>query len=159
MKVVILSGKDFNRIDATFDRYRETSIKCATRKERSGGHGPIRRVTKDGTVPLPKHWSNFLAFDENKAYLARFLLEKLLAGAPVDKNIIVGGGFKEKDTVKCSRPNIDTSAFKGLHEEANIRMILHCVHSNAECIVVASQDTDVFLLLVSHLDRMRCKHL
>ena len=26
------SGKDLDRIDDTFDRYRETSIKCATRK-------------------------------------------------------------------------------------------------------------------------------
>ena len=77
--------KNFNQIDVTFIRYRETSIKCATRKKRSRGHGPIRRVTKDGTVPLPKHWSNFLALHENKAYLVRVLLEKLLVGAPVDK--------------------------------------------------------------------------
>ena len=65
VKAVLFSGKDFNRIDVTFDRYRETSIKCATRKKRSRGHAPIRRVIEDGTVPLPKHWSNFLALDEN----------------------------------------------------------------------------------------------
>ena len=48
---VFVSGKDFDRIDVTFDRYRETSIKCTTRKKRSRGHPPIRRVIKDGSVP------------------------------------------------------------------------------------------------------------
>ena len=52
VKAVFVSGKDFDRIDVTFDRYRETSIKCATRKKRSRGHVPIRRVIEDGSVPL-----------------------------------------------------------------------------------------------------------
>ena len=52
VKAVFVSGKDFDRIDVTFDRYRETSIKCATRKKRSRGHAPIRRVIEDGSVPL-----------------------------------------------------------------------------------------------------------
>ena len=29
VKAVLASGKDFDRIDVIFDRYRETSIKCA----------------------------------------------------------------------------------------------------------------------------------
>ena len=70
-KAVLASGKDFHRIDATFDRYRETSIKCATRKKRSQGHPPIRRIIEDGSVPPPKSWSNFVALAENKADLAR----------------------------------------------------------------------------------------
>ncbi|KAL9966179.1 hypothetical protein ACROYT_G024217 [Oculina patagonica] len=151
--------RDFDRIDVTFDRYRESSIKCATRKKRSRGHAPIRRVFEDGSVPLPKAWSTFLALDENKVDLARFLPENLIAGAPADKIIIVGGGFEEEDTVKCSRSNIDIRGLKGFHEEADTRMILHCVHSDAEFLVVSSQDTDVFLLLVSHFDKMSCKQL
>ena len=35
LKAVPASGKDFHRKDMTFDRYRETLIKCATRKKRS----------------------------------------------------------------------------------------------------------------------------
>ena len=69
------------------------------RKKRSRGHPPIRRVIEDRTLPLPRSWSNFLAFDENKADLARFLSEKLLAGVPVSKIIIVSGGFHDEDTV------------------------------------------------------------
>ena len=159
VRAVLASGKDFHRIDVTFDRYRETSIKCMTRKKRSRGYAPIRNIIEDGSVPLPKSWSNVVAFDENKGDLARFLSDKLLAGAPVDKIIIVGGGFQEEDAVKCSNPNIDIRALKGSHEEADTRMILHCVHSDAEFLVVSCQDTDVFFLLVSHLDKMSCKQL
>ena len=35
VKAVLASGNDFHPIDATIDRYRETSIKCETRKKRS----------------------------------------------------------------------------------------------------------------------------
>ena len=51
LKAVLVCGKDYDRIDVAFDRYRETSIKCATRKKRSRGHAPIGRVIEDGTVP------------------------------------------------------------------------------------------------------------
>ena len=112
VRAVLASGKDFHRIDVTFDRYRETSIKCTTRKKRSRGYAPIRRIIEDGSVPLPKSWSNFVALDENKADLARFLSDKRLAGAPVDKIIFVGGGFQEEDAVKCCIPNIDIRALK-----------------------------------------------
>ena len=59
-----------------------------------------------------------MALDDNKADLARFLSEKLLTGAPVEKIVILGGGFEEEDAIKCSRPNIDIRALKGFHEEA-----------------------------------------
>jgi len=93
-----------------------------------------------------------VALNENKADLARFLSDKLLAGAPVDKIITVGGGFEEEDAVKCSSPNIDIRALKGFHEEEDTQMILHCAHSDAEFLAVSCQDTDVFL--VSHLGKM-----
>ena len=99
----------------TFDRYREVSIKCATRKKRSRGHAPIRIIIEDGSVPMPKSWSKFLALEENKADLARFFSEKLLSGAPANKIIVVGGGFEEEDTVKCSSPNVDIRALKAFH--------------------------------------------
>ena len=89
LKAVLVCGKDYDQIDVAFDRYRETSIKCATRKKHSRGHAPIQRVIEDGTVPLPRSWCTFLALDKNKADLARILSEKLLAGAPFNKIIIV----------------------------------------------------------------------
>ena len=112
LKAVLVCGMDYDRIDVTFDRYRETSIKCATTKKRSRGHAPIRRALEDGTAPLLMSWYNFLALDENKANLARFLSEKILAGAPVSKIIIVSAGFHDEDTVKCSRPSVYVRALR-----------------------------------------------
>ena len=100
-----------------------------------------------------------MALDENKADLSRFVSDKLLAGAPVDKIVIVGGGLEQEDAVKCSIPKIDIRALKGFHEEADTRIIPHRVHSDAEFLVGLCQDTDVFYLLVSHLDKMSCKQL
>ena len=54
VRAVLASGKDFYPIEVTFDRYRETSIKCTTRKKRFRGYAPIRRIIEDGSVPLPK---------------------------------------------------------------------------------------------------------
>ena len=47
-------------------------------------------------------WSNFVALDENKADLALFLSDKLLAAA-----VIVVGGFEEEHAVKCFSLDID----------------------------------------------------
>ena len=49
-------------------------------------------------------WSNFLALDENKADLARFLSKTLLVKKPqsIIKIVLAAGGFKEEDTLKCS---------------------------------------------------------
>ena len=46
-----------------------------------------------------------MALDENKADLALFSSDKLLARAPVDKIVIAGGGFQEEDAIKCSHAN------------------------------------------------------
>ena len=112
LKAVLVCEKDSDRISVTFDRCRETSIKRANTKKRSRGHAPIRRALEDGTVPLLMSWYKFLPLDENKADLARFLSEKILAGAPVSKIIIVSAGFHDEDTVKCSHPSMDVRALR-----------------------------------------------
>ena len=38
-------------------------------------------------------------------------------------------------------------------------MIVYCLNSDAEFLVILCQDTDVYLLLVSHFDKMSCKQL
>ena len=53
VKLVTHAGSSFNRIDVTFDRYRETSIKAATRSKRSKHSRPVRRVVEDSSVPIP----------------------------------------------------------------------------------------------------------
>jgi hypothetical protein len=113
VRAVLRYAKDFHRADITFDRYCEISIKNVTRKKRAKGCSPIRRAIEDGSVLLPRNWSNFLALGENKADLARFLSEELLQRSPDDKTIIVAGGFQEENVAKCSRVNVDSTPLQG----------------------------------------------
>lgn len=159
VRALLAFGKHFQRIDIIFDRYRDMSIKSTTRQKRTRGYTPIRRAIEDGSVPLPKNWSNFLALEKNKEDLAQFLSDELLAQAPANKIIIAAGGFKEENTAKCSNSEVDITALQGYHEEADTRIVLHCVHSNAKFLVVSSQDTDVLLLFIAHFDKMQCKQL
>ena len=66
-------------------------------------HGPIRRVVEGRNVPLPKNWPNFLSLADNKADLAHFLSEQLYLQAPIDKEILVAGGFRDELMVKSSQ--------------------------------------------------------
>jgi len=48
---------------------------------------------------------------------------------------------------------------KVAHEEADTRTLLHAVNSSCDTVVVSARDTDVFIMLLSHLNKMRCKEL
>ena len=51
------------------------------------------------------------------------------------------------------------SLLKADHEEADTRLILHCIQAPVKTIVVSARDTDVLLLLVAHFDRIGCTDL
>ena len=36
------------------------------------------------------------------------------------------------------------------HEEADTRVVLHCIHAETEDVVEAARDTDILLLLLQH---------
>ena len=57
-------------------------------------------------------------------------------------------------TVKSSDPHLEFSPLRANHEEADTRLILHCIHAHMETIVVAVRDTDSLLLLLAYYDRM-----
>ncbi|MES9880098.1 MAG: hypothetical protein ABW185_04375 [Sedimenticola sp.] len=159
LELVIKTGRPFNRIDVTFDQYRETSIKAGTRKKRTKHARPIRRVVEDGSVPVPANWTDFLAVPDNKADLACFLSKHLIDHAPADKTVVVAGGFRTADEVQSSNPDLDIQELVANHEEADTRLVLHCMHSDAECIVVLARDTDVLVLLVAHFHKMKCQKM
>ena len=52
------------------------------------------------------------------------------------KTIVIGGGFLEEEKAESTNSAIDTSVLFAKHEEADTRMILHCIHTNSEAIVV-----------------------
>jgi len=159
VKLVMHVGRCFDRIDVTFDRYRDTSIKAGTRTKRSKHARLIRRIIEDGSVPVPPKWTDFLAVPENKADLACFLSNHLIANAPTNKTLVVAGGFQREDEVQTSNHELDIQQLAANHEEADTRLVLHCVHTNAESVVVSARDTDVLVLLVAHFHKMACTKL
>ena len=53
--------------------------------------------------------------------------------------------------VQCTNPIVDVSGLEAYHEEANIRVVVHSIQCNSDCIVVAARDTDVLILLLAHI--------
>ncbi|KAL8561352.1 hypothetical protein ACOMHN_040430 [Nucella lapillus] len=157
IEAVLWSRADFQRIDVLFDRYYELSIKGGTRNRRKQGAVAIRRMIESKDVPLPAKWDNFLAHQENKADLARFLSQQLILKAPNDKTVVAAGGFSNQERAETSAPRVDVEHLEARHEEADTRIILHCVNSQAASIVVSARDTDVLVLLLAHFHRMPCQ--
>ena len=147
---VLKAGSRYDQIHVLFDRYERSSIKAGTRERRTKATRPVRRVIENENVPVPNNWSNFLALSENKADLARFLSEHLIENAPQDKVIVVAAGFTNKKKAQSSSETVDPSVFCADHEEADTRIILHCIANSCDSVVVLARDTDVLLLLVAH---------
>lgn len=78
VEIVLQSGAQFQRIDVLFDRYHTHSIKSGTSKRRGRGLVAIRRPVEGRDLPLPTKWENFIAHEDNKADLARFLSQQLI---------------------------------------------------------------------------------
>ena len=159
VKHILKQGKEYDRIDVTFDRYRDLSIKGGTREKRTKKSRPIRRLIEDGDVPLPQKWTDFLASTDNKKDLCLFLSNALIAEAPSEKTIVVGGGFATETEVQSNNPTMSTALLEGNHKEADTRVVLHCIHSNAQTIVVSARDTDILILLLAHFNKCTCLQL
>ena len=100
-----------------------------------------------------------LALTENKVDLAQFLSNKLIGGAPPDKLIVVNGMFEDEKDVGCSRQDVDVSALKATHEEAETRIILHAINVDVDTLIASVRDTDVLLLLLSYSPLITCKDI
>ena len=100
-----------------------------------------------------------MALAHNKEDLAELLSEQLLQHAPVRKTIVVSGGFKESTTVKSPNKALGMTLLQATHEKADTRIVLHCVHTNTDQVVVSSRGTDVLILLVAHFAYMQCNRL
>ena len=134
VKTVLRKGSNCCRIDIVFDRYRDHSIKSGTRKRRTKGFLPVRRVIENRVVPLPSNFGNFLSLPENKKDLAALLAKELIQQAPYDKIIVTAGGYPIEDEVRCNDASMDLSTLMASHEEADTRIVLHavnCTHVSA----------------------------
>ena len=78
---------------------------------------PIRRATKDDSIPLPYSWRNFLALlPDNKSDLARFLSEHIIVNETPDKVVVAAGGFLDERELQSSETASDLSTLRGTHE-------------------------------------------
>ena len=152
-------GKNYQRIDVVFDRYRDDTIKAGTSTQRTQAARPIRRVIESRDVPLPRNWANFLSLSENKADLGHFLSEDLCSQATSEQEIVVAGGFKDEREVLSSKTSTDIAQLRATHEEADTRLVLHALNCPFEVVVVASKDTDVLVMLLARFPNMQCEHL
>ena len=112
-----------------FDRFRRHSIKATTRTRRAKNTArPVQRVIERGEVPLPLKRQEFLALGDDKADLARFRSDDIIAQAPVDTTIVVSGsGSSNEVDVLCSDPSLDVVVWRSNHEEAETKFVLHAV--------------------------------
>jgi hypothetical protein len=83
----------------------------------------------------------------------------LILRAPHDKTVVVAGGFRDEERVESSNPEVSSENLQAKHEEADTRVILHCVQSDASSIVVAARDTDILVMLISNFHQMKCPHV
>ena len=133
-------------------------MKSATREKRGKDRRPIRRVIETRSVPLPKNWLNFMALPANKADLARFLSEKVVAHREMFGDVVVvAGGFANERGVAATHPELEMEPLRASHEESDTRIILHAAHSPYSTIVVSARDTDVLALLLHHFDVITCQ--
>ena len=130
----------------------QQSIKAVTRSKRVGKTRPIRKVIDGRNVPLPQVWSNFIACDENKADLARFLTEIIVTKGtdlPQQCELVTGGRLSCATHARSTRRS--EVKLQGNHEEADTRLVLHlceAVNQGYKRVLVICRDTDVMLLLV-----------
>ena len=128
----------------TFDHYIDNSTKSGTHKNRKRKDRPIRKIVDDRTGPLPQNWNDFMAVPSNKQDLALLLSNELIAQATGDKIIVVVGGFRTAEDTQCTEPLVDIEMLRANHEEADTRVVLHCIHAaETEDVVVAARDTDL----------------
>lgn len=159
LNLVIHMGRHFSRIDVIFDRYYDKSIKAGTRDRRSKHVIPVRRMIENGSVPVPINFSEFLANLENKKDLSRFLSNHLITHFPEDKTIVVSGGFLIENDVQTNNTDLPVQMLQAYHEEADTRIVLHCLQCDADSIVVSACDTDVLVLLVALFHKIDCTNL
>ena len=85
-----------------------------------------------------------------------FLSNEFIRLAPDNKTIVVGGGLLEEQQVGSNKHIHNFDSLRATHEEADTCLLLHAIHCEARDVVVRPRDTDVLLLLVDHIEQIRC---
>ena len=149
-------GTNYDRIDLVFDRYFEKSVKEGTRSRR--GEGSQYLFEGDSTEIPFKMADTLLKSSENKDKLNEYLATKLLELHQGDQILVV----TYKNTALTSQPSCPEldqhfPVRPCEAEEADQRLerhTLNLIHNGYKNILVRTIDTDVLVLLISHIGRV-----
>ena len=149
------------------DTYHEHSIKDSERQRR--GTSSAYLIGGPWTK-MPRDWAKFLQNSQNKRQLLKFILCQWQQAGFADKMsdrtifFVCEGAcvcLRSIDSVTVTATEI--SELHSTHEEADTRIILHCLYATkhhldkaTDSIVVRSPDTDVFVLFVHTPDKCPC---
>ncbi|KAG1651429.1 hypothetical protein GQR58_027101 [Nymphon striatum] len=151
LKKIFNDGRGSGRIDVVFDLYQDQSIKAAERINRGSKCGIMFNQIKPGH--RIKNWKRILASTESKAKLTIFLAENWKEECRRSKlgSIILMVTTGEQ-CFKITKDEVtEMTELRSTHEEADTRMMIHAKHAavNFRTVVVISEDTDVFVILLS----------
>ena len=162
LSMALHEGSQSKRIDVVFDTYRQISIKNAERTMRGEVHGV--QVAHISAYQLVKQWRKFLCEVKNKTSLIKFLSEEWKTKEYSER--LQGEGkvlyvTSEKECWKItSERNDQVPELSSSQEEADTRLLLHASHAakeGYEAVVVNSEDTDVFILLLGFSNSINTK--
>ena len=153
---VMRLASNYDRIDLVFDRYFERSLKEGTRTGR--GEGSNYLFEGDSTEIPFKMADCFLKNNDNKNNLYEYLATKLLELYQGDQIMIT----TYRNTTLCSQSaclELDqhTCVRPCESEEADQRLVRHTlnlVQNGYKNILVRTIDTDVLVLLISHVRQL-----
>ena len=153
------TGTESSRIDVVFNVYLDESVKNAERVNRGSDSGILFSNIVAGHKV--KQWRRLLSSSKSKSNLIKFLAQdwqkQSLRAKLLNKVMYV------TCESKCFRVTEDTwSEVESLYstqEEADTRMLLHAKHAEEEstAIIIASQDTDVFIMSLSFAHEFACQ--
>ncbi|XP_066925450.1 uncharacterized protein [Clytia hemisphaerica] len=155
LKSIVSATPSASRIDVVFDVYFETSIKDVERQRRSTGEMTVKQIVSSAPI---KQWGQLLSSGEFKNKLITYFLndwksKRHLLG---DKILYVNDST---ETWKLTKQHMEIcDRLRSNQEEADTRMILHTkdAASNHEKVIIATPDTDVFIIAASNLNALRC---
>ena len=142
------------RIDVVWGTYKQDSLKTGTREKR--GSGVRRHVAL--AVKIPTNWKSFLRVDDNKTELFALLAQEVgnIDSATKEIYSTLGNQVVTNGTRQCLEGLQPCS-----HEEANTRIFVHVLDAakQHQRIMIRTNDTDVFVLAVSQMQRIPQKEV
>lgn len=152
---ILRLATEYKRIDIVFDRYFKDSMKNQTREDRGSGD----TISFDRDTKFPSDFkTNFLKNSDNKNRLNVFLASEFFSQYSGDKIIVI-----TKDETVLSNDQdlvVDTALSPNSAEEADQKLVRHtlqCAQAGIGTVVVRTVDTDVILLLLSNVHRLKNK--